>query len=425
MGHLRDRHHSLKYRLSEWTVVTMAFDKVRQDFPLYSSEDKDIVYLDNACQTLRPRQVMEAMSEYYNDFPACGGRSVHRLATKVTMKVEEARENVADFIGCSDPSCIVFTKNCTEALNLVAKGYPFRRGDAVLTTDMEHNSNHVPWLQQREVIGLEHRVVTTPTSGLFDVERYKVAISAQVAMVAMVHTNNVTGVTIPDKDIVQEAHDRGALVMLDGAQSAAHRPIDVEDLDVDFFTFSAHKMLGPSGVGVLYGKEHLLERLQPLIGGGGSVGLTDYEKVTFLPPPEKFEAGLMNYSGVIGTGAAVRYLDGLGMDAVAENDSKLNWIATVGLRELPSVSILEPQDARHRDGILSFNIRGMTSHDVAMIADEVAKVEIRSGMHCMHPYFLSRGIEGCARASFYIYNTEEECRRFVDTIKFVADTFSS
>lgn len=406
------------------SVVTMAFEKLREDFPLYSSEDKDIVYLDNACQTLRPRQVMEAMNEYYNEFPACGGRSVHRLATKVTMKVEEARERVAEFIGCSDPSCIVFTKNCTEALNLVAKGYPFRRGDAVLTTDMEHNSNHVPWLQQRDSIGLEVRTVPTPPSGLFDLERCKEEIQKNVTMVAMVHTNNVTGVSIPAKEIVKEAHDRKALVMLDGAQSAAHRPIDVEDLDVDFFAFSAHKMLGPSGVGVLYGKGALLERLRPLIGGGGSVGLTDYEKVTFLPPPEKFEAGLMNYSGVIGTGAAVKYLSELGMEAVCEHESELNKTATEGLQDLASVSILAPQDARHRDGILSFNIRGMTSHDVAMIADEVAKVEIRSGMHCVHPFFLSRGIDGCARASFYIYNTKEDCRKFVDTIRFIADTFS-
>ncbi len=403
----------------------MAFENLRQDFPLYSSEDKDIIYLDNACQTLRPRQVIEAMNEYYNEFPACGGRSVHRLATKVTMKVEEARERVAEFIGCSDPSCIVFTKNCTEALNLVAKGYPFRRGDVVLSSDMEHNSNHVPWLQQRDSTGLEIRTVPTPPSGLFDLERFKEEIRKNVAMVAMVHTNNVTGVSIPAKEIVREAHDRNALVMLDGAQSAAHRPIDVEDMDVDFFAFSAHKMLGPSGVGVLYGKRALLERLRPLIGGGGSVGLTDYENVTFLPPPEKFEAGLMNYSGVIGTGAAVKYLSGLGMEAVCEHESELNKTATAGLQDVASVSILEPQDARHRDGILSFNVKGMTSHDVAMIADEVAKVEIRSGMHCVHPYFLSRGMDGCARASFYIYNTKEECKKFVDTVKFIADTFSS
>lgn len=403
----------------------MDFEVLRQDFPLYSSEDKDLIYLDNACQTLRPRQVIDAMNEYYTDFPACGGRSVHRLATKVTIKVEEARDRVAEFIGCSDPTCIVFTKNCTESLNIVAKGFPFQKGDEVLTTDMEHNSNHVPWLQQREAIGLRHRFVPTPPSGLFDIERYKSMMSGKIRMVSMVHTNNVTGATIPAKDVVEMAHERGALVMLDGAQSAPHRPIDVEDLDVDFFAFSAHKMLGPSGVGVLYGKKELLNDIHPVLGGGGSVGITDYEKVTFLPPPEKFEAGLMNYSGVLGTGAAVEYLGSIGMEAVYEHEVTLNDITTAGLLEIPSVTILEPQEPQHRDGILPFNIKGIASHDIAMIIDEVAKVEIRSGMHCMHPYFLSRGIDGCARASFYVYNTENECSRFVEAVKFVADTFSS
>ncbi len=403
----------------------MALEKLREDFPLYSSEDRDIIYLDNACQTLRPRQVVEAMREYYEDFPACGGRSVHRLATQVTIKVEEARERVAEFIGCSDTSCIVFTKNCTEALNLVAKGIPLKRDDAVLTTDMEHNSNHVPWMQQRASVGVEMRVVPTPPSGVFDVDACQRMIDGRVSVVSMAHSNNVTGTTVPAKEIVQMAHDRHALVMLDGAQSAAHGPIDVEELDVDFFAFSAHKMLGPSGVGVLYGKKELLESLTPLIGGGGSVSMTDYEKVTFLPPPERFEAGLMNYAGVIGTGAAVDYLSKVGMDAVAEHESRLNRLATDGLKELPMVSILEPLGSEHRGGLLPFNVRGMTSHDVAMIVDEVAKIAIRSGMHCMHPFFVTRGIEGCARASFYIYNTEAECKKFVDTVRFVAETFSS
>lgn len=403
----------------------MAFEDLRQDFPLYSSEDKDLVYLDNACQTLRPRQVIEAMNEYYHEYPACGGRSVHRLATKVTIKVEEARERVAEFIGCSDPSCIVFTKNCTEALNVVAKGFPFQKGDVVLTTDMEHNSNHVPWLHQREAIGLQQRFVPTPSSGLFDVERFQDLIEKGARMVSMVHTNNVTGATIPAKEIVEMAHDQGAVVMLDGAQSAAHRPIDVEEMDVDFFTFSAHKMLGPSGVGVLYGKMELLKGLHPILGGGGAVGMSDYDTVSYLMPPEKFEAGLMNYSGVLGTGAAVEYLMRVGMVSVMEHDRSLNKMATSGLLDIPAVSLLEPLDPHHRDGILPFNIKGMSSHDIAMIIDEVAKVEIRSGMHCMHPFFRSRGIDGCARASFYIYNTAEECKRFVEAVRFVADTFSS
>jgi cysteine desulfurase / selenocysteine lyase len=403
----------------------MDVERLRQDFPLYHSEDRDLIYLDSACQSLRPTQVIKAMNEYYLEYPACGGRSVHRLATKVSIKVEEAREKVAAFIGCSDPSCIVFTKNCTEALNLVAKGYPFRKGDAVLTTDMEHNSNHVPWLQLVASIGIEHRAVRTPPSGIFDLDAYKKALTPQVRLVSMVHTNNVTGTTIPAREVVKTAHDSNVLVMLDGAQSAPHQSIDVERMDVDAFTFSAHKMLGPSGVGVLYAKKELLEQLQPLIGGGGSVGMTDYEHVEFLPPPEKFEGGLLNYSGVIGTGAAVDYLKNVGMDDIAAHEVRLNTIATDGLKDFPSIEILAPLDPRRRGGLLPFNIKGMTSHDVAMIIDEMARVQIRSGMHCMHPFFLSRRIDGCARASFYLYNTEEECRLFVDAVKLVASTFSS
>jgi cysteine desulfurase/selenocysteine lyase len=403
----------------------MDVERLRQDFPLYSSSERDIIYLDNACQSMRPKQVIDAMNEYYVEYPACGGRSVHRLATKVSVKVEEAREKVAEFIGCSDPNCIVFTKNCTEGLNTIAKGYRFPKGAAVLTTDMEHNSNHVPWLQLRAEGKIKPRIVRTPPSGLFDIEAYKAALTADVAMVSMVHTNNVTGTTLPAKEVIELAHDKKAVVMLDGAQSAPHRPIDVEDLDVDMFTFSIHKMLGPSGVGVLYAKKDLLERIEPLLGGGGSVGFTDYERVEFLPPPEKFEAGLLNYSGVIGAGAAVDYLSAIGMDDVAEHERRLNRIVTEGVKNMGALSILGPHDPSVRDGLFSFNIRGMTSHDVAMIIDEISKVQIRSGMHCMHPFFRSRGIDGCARASFYIYNTDQECRMFLEALDHIVDTFST
>jgi len=402
----------------------MDVDRLREDFPLYASEERDVIYLDNACQTLRPRQVMEAMNEYYEQYPACGGRSVHRLATRVSIMVDEAREKVASFIGCDDPTCIVFTKSCTEALNLVAKGGLLGRGDAVLTTDMEHNSNHVPWLQTARE-GVRHRFVPTPPSGLFDLQRFRDALTPDVKMVSMVHTNNVTGTSVPAEEIVAEAHDRGALVMLDGAQSAPHRPIDVKRLDVDAFAFSAHKMLGPAGMGVLYAKREVLERLEPLVGGGGGVGLTSYDRVEFLPPPEKFESGLQNYSGIAGTAAAVDYLSAVGMEAVEEHEAKLNRIVTEGLRDLPGISILPPLDPGPRSGIFSFNLRGMTSHDVAMIIDEMAKVLIRSGMHCAHPFFLSRKIDGCARASFYLYNTEDEARRFVAAVEELAAAFST
>lgn len=402
----------------------MDVNSIRSDFPIFSSEERDLVYFDNACQTFRPRQVIEAMNEYYETYPACGGRSVHRLATRVSIKLDEAREKVARFIGCDDPNCIIFTRGCTESLNMVAKGQLLKDGDHVLTTDMEHNSNHVPWVQVAKHQDIRHRIVSTPPSGIFDMGLFRDALDG-VALVSMVHTNNVTGTTIPAGEIIKEAHDQGALVCLDGAQSTPHQRIDVEELDVDMFAFSSHKMLGPSGMGVLYAKMDILERMEPLISGGGGVGLTTYDRVEFLPPPERFESGLMNYSGIIGTAAAVDYLTRIGMDEVQEHERRLNDIVTGGLKDLSGISILPPADPALRSGIFSFNLQGMTSHDIAMIIDEMAKVLIRSGMHCVHPYFVSRGIDGCARASFYLYNTEEEARRFVEAVKELSSVFSS
>jgi len=397
---------------------------VRKDFPLYSGASKDYIYLDSACQTLRPIPVIEAMSRYYLDYPACGGRSVHRLATQVSIEVDEAREKVASFLGAGRAEEITFTKSCTEALNLVAKGLRYRRGDVVVTTDFEHNSNHVPWLQMQSAHGIKRKFVITPPSGLFDIEAYKKAMSREVRMVSMVHTNNISGTGIPAKEVVEIAHDYGALVMIDGAQAAPHQEVDVGHLDVDFYALSAHKMLGPSGMGVLYGRFELLKTLEPLISGGGGVSLTTHEKADFLPPPERFEAGLQNYAGIIGTGAAVDYLSRLGMREIMEHDLRLNERATSRLRAIPNLSILEPAEAKHRGSILSFNIKGMSSHDVAMILDEIGKVMIRSGMHCVHPYFVARNLEGCARASFYIYNNIDDVDRFGDKVSEVASKFS-
>jgi len=403
----------------------MDVEKIRTDFPILSQGDKSPVYLDTACQSLRPRQVVEAMDSYYYEYPACGGRSVHRLATQVSIKVDEAREKVSDFIGSDSYDQVIFTKNATESINLVARGLGLKRGDAVLTTDMEHNSNHVPWLQLKKTNGVDRVIVPTPDQGSFDLETFKRSLTKKVRLVSVVQTNNVTGTTIPVKDICEISHDNGSMVMVDGAQSAPHMKVDVVDMDVDFYAFSMHKMLGPSGVGVLYGKKQLLNNVEPLIVGGGGVSLTTYEKVELLPIPERFESGLLNYAGIIGSGAAIDYLRAIGMDEVMEHDIECNRIVTDGLADIEKVSIIGPKDPVLRGSIYSFNVRGMRSHDVAMILDEMAEVMIRSGMHCVHPYFLSRKIDGAARASFYIYTNKEECKRFVQAVKETVRSFAT
>jgi cysteine desulfurase/selenocysteine lyase len=407
------------------SLKEMDIERIRRDIPLYSSAEKDSIYLDSACQSLRPNQVIAAQEEYYTDYPACGGRSVHRLATQVSIKVDEARERVAAFFNAGRMEEIVFTKNCTEALNLVAKGIELRKDDVVLTTDIEHNSNHVPWLQLQKAKGIRRRFVKTPQSGLFDIEAFKSMMSREVRVVSIVHTNNVTGASVPVKEVAEIAHDYRAVVLIDGAQAAPHQKVDVRDLEVDFYTASVHKMLGPSGVGILYGKYDLLAKLEPLITGGGGVSLTDFDRAEYLPPPDRFEAGLLNYAGVIGTGAAVNYLMKLGMDEVEKHDRTLNQRATSKLKDAHAVQLLNPSDPLRRGSILSFNVTGMTSHDVAMVLDDIGKVMVRSGMHCVHPFFLAQRMNGCVRASFYIYNTIEECDRFSELVTDVASKFST
>jgi cysteine desulfurase/selenocysteine lyase len=410
-----------KQHIYRWSdCAAMDVSRVRQDFPVLQHED--VCYLDSACQSLRPRQVVEAMDSYYLEYPACGGRSVHRLASRVAVAVDEAREAVSSFIHLPEPNGVVFTKNCTEAINIVAQGLPLRKGDVVLTSDIEHNSNNVPWIMLQPM-GLKRRVVRTPDSGIHDLERWKEAIRRDVRLVSVAHINNVVGSTLPLREICEMAHDVGAEVLVDGAQSVPHMPIDITSLKADYLAFSAHKMLGPSGIGILAATPQKLERLRPLITGGGSVLSATNDSAEFLPVPEKLEAGLLNYAGIVGTKAAIDYLNKIGMEEVREHDTMLNREVTALLRD-DRIEILEPRSADMRSGIFSFNVRGLRSHDVAMFLDEMGGIMIRSGAHCAHPYFEAHHIDGCARASFYLYNTKEECRRLSEAVLKLADSFS-
>ncbi len=401
----------------------MDLERIRKDFPIFQQE-KPPIYLDSACQSLRPRQVIEAMNEYYYDFPACGGRSVHRLATEVSIRLDKAREDIASFFGVKDAECIIFTKSATESMNTVAKGLHLKKGDLVVTTDMEHNSNHVPWVLLAKEKGIRRGYLSFQELEQGNLEPLKEELEKGVKLLSVVHTNNVDGSSIPLKEMVELAHDHGALVMADGCQYAPHNLLNLTDTDVDLYAWSMHKMLGPSGTGILYGKREVLEKVEPLVTGGGGVSITSYDAAELLPIPERFEAGLQNYAGIIGSGAAVRYLQDVGMEEISEHEHHLNTIASEGLKDVRNLSMLGPADPRRKGGIFSFNLKGMLPHDVAMILDEMASVLIRSGMHCVHPYFKSHGLDGCARASFYFYNTDEELRKFIDAVKYMADKFT-
>ncbi len=401
----------------------MDIQKIRLGFPSLWKKwnGKYPIYFDNACMTLKPKQVMDAMNEYYSEYPVCGGRSIHKMAKKVDEKVTEAREKFQKFLGASCPEEIIFTRNTTEGLNLVANSLELKKGDIVLTTDREHNSNLIPWQIQAHKRGIKHIVVYSNPDNTFNLPDFEEILSKNknVRLVSMVHTSNLDGYTIPAKEIIKIAHDHGALVMLDGAQSAPHKPVSVKELDVDFFALSVHKMVGPTGMGVLYGKHHLLEELAPFIVGGDTVSDTTYESAKFLPPPEKFEAGLQNYAGIIGCGAAVDYLNNVGISNIEEHEKRLNTIITNGIKDMPGLKIIGPQEPYLRGGIISFTVemlKGGDAHDIALVLDETENIEVRSGAFCVHSWFNYRKCEAAVRASLYLYNTGEEARKFIDVL---------
>ncbi|MFA6803907.1 MAG: aminotransferase class V-fold PLP-dependent enzyme [Candidatus Methanomethylophilaceae archaeon] len=400
----------------------MDVSSIRKDFP--TIRNGDAVYLDSACQSLKPDSVIEKMLEYYNEYPACGGRSVHSMATRVSMGVDETREKLAKFFGSKNENDFVFTKNCTEGMNIVARGFGLKKGDTVLTTDVEHNSNHVQWLEMAKDIGIRRRYCRTSRCGEFDIEEFKNVMDRDVKLVSMGHSSNVTGCTVPIKEVTEIAHDYGAAVLVDGAQAAPHMPVDVVDMDVDFYSASIHKMLGPSGVGFLYGKSERLEKLRPLIYGGGIVGLATYDTVKISPAPERFEAGLENYSGIIGASAAIDYLEKVGMRGIADQETYLQTLIQKGLEDIEEITLVGPEDPSKRGGIFSFNIKGLNPHDVAMMLDNMDTILVRSGMHCAHPFFVSRNINGCVRASVYLYNDDEDIDRFVAALKKIVAIFS-
>jgi cysteine desulfurase/selenocysteine lyase len=405
----------------------MNTNKIREDFPTLREEGAP-AYLDNACVTLKPDCVIDAITEYYTKYPGCGGRSVHRYGTQVSKKVSDSRRSLASFINAPSVNEVVFTKNATQSINQIAHGMKWSEGDVVLTTDREHNSNLVPWLQLEQEQGIDHRVVPSNADNTFDLESFEEICSEvgnKLKLVSMNHVGNLDGVSTPIKEIAKVTHDHGAIISVDGAQSLPHMKVDVQDLGIDFIAFSLHKMCGPSGMGALWGKSDLLDDLRPIYSGGQTVVTSSYDSLQWAKPPARFEGGLGNFSGMIGTGAAIDYLAKMDMDAVHEHEIKLNKIMTSGVKDLDGIEIIGPEDANLRSGICSLLPRDLSVHDMAILLDESAAVMVRSGQHCVHSWFNSRGHEnGSLRASAYMYNTEEEARLFSDTLEEIVNAFS-
>lgn len=387
----------------------MDIERIRKDFPLVD----EYIYFDNACLTLKPYQVIEAVKEYYHRFPVCAGRSSHTLSNELNRRISSARDSIASLINAKGPGEVVFTKNATESINMVARGWDFRRGDMILSTDREHNSNLAPWLMLKHERGTEHHRVPSFPDGTFDIEAFEDMMGPHVKMVSMVHTSNLDGVTTPAREIARIAHDHDALFLLDAAQSVPHRSVDVKELEVDFMVFSVHKMLGPTGVGILYGREELMNELKPMVVGGGSIRNISYDDITLQPSPARFEGGLQNYASLCGVKAAVDYLLDIGMERIERHEVELNRLATRRLKDV--VTILGPEDPELRSGIFNFNVDRLGCHEISLLLEE-NRILTRGGMQCVHSWYNKSGMDGGTRVSFYLYNTIEEVKVMVDSL---------
>jgi cysteine desulfurase/selenocysteine lyase len=395
------------------------FSKLRENFPTLR-QDNPPAYLDNACMTLRPDCVIDAVNSYYTQSPGCSGRSVHRYAIVNARKVAGARTKVAELFNAPQTKEMVFTRNATHSLNQVAFGLDWNPGDVVLTSDREHNSNLVPWLQLEQEKGIDHRVVRSNSDNSFSLENFENACAdagPNLKMVSLSHVGNLDGVEIPIKEAAKIAHDHGALICVDGAQSAPHMSVDVQELDIDFFAFSIHKMMGPTGMGGLWGRMDLLKNMRSIQAGGSTVEDSHYDGFTWSQPPNKFEGGLGNYSGIHGTAAAMDYISNLDLNEVHKHEVSLNRIMSSIIKDEAGIEIIGPADASKRGGICSILLENIDAHDIAILLDEAVGVMVRSGVHCVHSWFNERGLDqGSLRASAYLYNTEEEVRLFADTL---------
>jgi cysteine desulfurase/selenocysteine lyase len=402
-------------------LTTINVARIREDFPILKRQvnDKPLVYFDNAATSQKPTAVIDAIDQYYRYYNANIHRGIHKLAEEATLAHEEAREKVGKFINAKQASEIVFTRNATEALNLVAYAWGranVGKGDKIVLTIMEHHSNIVPWQLLAQEKGAKVDFIKIDENGELRQDEIHELIDDDTKIVCVTHASNVLGTINPIKDIGRVAHRFGALFLVDAAQSVPHMAVDVSDLDCDFAAFSGHKMLGPTGIGVLYGKAEHLEAMPPFLGGGEMIREVHTTGASWKDLPYKFEAGTPNISGAIGLGAAVDYLQGIGMRNVLDHEREITHYALDRMKEVEGLDIYGPMDVNHRVGVVSFNLGDIHPHDLASILDEEG-IAIRSGHHCAQPLMEFLKLPATSRASFYIYNTEEEVDVLIEALE--------
>lgn len=400
--------------------MSLNIERIRSEFSCFDKKNSGQmpIYFDSACTTLRPNQVIAAGDKYYYEHPACHNRAVHKFGKLTTKEYEAARVEVQRFLGAAKMEEIIFTKNTTEGINLVANGLGLKKGDVILTTNMEHNSNLIPWQILASSTGVEHRLIDiSRNEEAFNMEAYKAAFTGKkIRLVSVFHTSNVTGMSLPIKEMVQIAHENGALFLLDAAQAVAHQKCNVRDLDVDFLAFSFHKAFGPAGFGALYGKLELLQKLKPLCYGGETVVDAEYTSFTFSETPYRFEAGLQNYSGAMAGAEALRYITKLGIDQFHGHEVFLNNYVTKELLKHKNIEIIGPRDAELRSSIVNFLIKDKDMGEFSILLDESKNIMVRSGFHCCHAWYHKEKLQPSLRLSFSVYNTIKEVESFVSVI---------
>ncbi len=400
--------------------------RIRQDFPVLDQQvhGHPLIYFDNAATTQKPRAVLEAIRHFYECDNANVHRGLHELSSRATEAYEGARQRVATYLGAASANEIAFTRGTTESINLVAQSWGRKylgEGDVVLLTEMEHHSNLVPWQMLAEQTGVRLRFLPVKEEGTLDLDRLPSLLTGEVKMFAFTHVSNSLGTINPVTELCAKARAIGAVSLVDAAQSAGHLPVDVQELGCDFLACSGHKMSGPTGIGVLYGRAELLEAMPPWQGGGEMIVSVSLEKTTFKRPPHRFEAGTPNIAGAIGLGAAIDYIEQIGRAAIFEHDSELAGYAMQRLSELPGIRVLGPSG--ERGALVGFVMKAAHPHDLTTFADHQG-LALRGGHHCNQPLMRKFGLPGTTRASFYFYNTREEVDRMIEILQAATRFFS-